>query len=136
MTRPESPMPPVFDRPPRLMPLVPVALGAVILVAEAADDDLASGLGWFAVLAAVGALLAFGGRFQTVREARGDGEDEREAMIGSRAMAAAGTAMILALTGATVFELARGDSPTPYIWVLAVGGATYAFALLALRRYS
>ena len=136
MTRPESPMPPAFDRPPRLMPLVPVALGAVILVAEAADDDLASGLGWFAVLAAVGALLAFGGRFQTVREARGDGEDEREAMIGSRAMAAAGTAMILALTGATVFELARGDSPTPYIWVLAVGGATYAVALLALRRYS
>ena len=136
MTRPESPMPPVFDRPPRLMPLVPVALGAVILVAEAADDDLASGLGWFAVLAAVGALLAFGGRFQAVREARGDGEDEREAMIGSRAMAAAGTAMILALTGATVFELARGDSPTPYAWVLAVGGATYAVALLALRRYS
>ena len=137
MTRPESPMPPVFDRPPRwLMPLVPVALGAVILVAEAADDDLASGLGWFAVLAAVGALLAFGGRFQAVRDARGDGEDEREAMIGSRAMAAAGTAMILALTGAIVFELARGDSPSPYVWVLAVGGATYAVALLALRRYS
>ena len=118
------------------MPLVPVALGAVILVAEAADDDLASGLGWFAVLAAVGALLAFGGRFQAVRDARGDGEDEREAMIGSRAMAAAGTAMILALTGAIVFELARGDSPSPYVWVLAVGGATYAVALLALRRYS
>jgi hypothetical protein len=137
MTRPESPMPPAFDRPWRwLMPLVPVALGAVILVAEAADDDLASGLGWFAVLAAVGALLAFGGRFQAVRDARGDGEDEREAMIGSHAMAAAGTAMILVLTGAVVFELARGESPTAYVWVLAVGGATYALVLLALRRYS
>jgi hypothetical protein len=137
MTRPDSPMPPAFDRQSRwLMPLVPVALGAVILVAEAADDDLASGLGWFAVLAAVGALLAFGGRFQAVRDARGDGEDEREAMIGSRAMAAAGTAMILVLTGAVVFELARGESPTAYVWVLAVGGATYALALLALRRYS
>jgi hypothetical protein len=119
-----------------LMPLFTLALGGVILVAEATDGDLAGGLGWFAVLAAVGALLAFGGRFQAVRDARGDTEDEREAMIGSRAMAAAGTAMILALTGAVVFELARGDGPSPYVWVLAVGGATYAVALLALRRYS
>jgi peptidoglycan/LPS O-acetylase OafA/YrhL len=138
MTRPDNPVAPMLDRRPTrwLMPLVPALLGVVILVAEATDDDLAGGVAWFAVLAAVGALLAFGGRFQAVRDARGDGEDERDAMIGARAMAAAGTAMILVLTGAIVFELARGDDPSPYTYVIAVGGATYAVALLALRRYS
>jgi hypothetical protein len=119
-----------------LVPLAPALLGAVILVAEAGDDDLAEGLAWFATLSAVAALLAFGGRWQAVRDARGDDEDERDAIIGTRAMAAAGTATILALTGAVVFELARGENPSPYLGVLAVGGAVYAVALLALRRYS
>jgi drug/metabolite transporter (DMT)-like permease len=128
---------PMLDRPSRwLIPLIPVALGGVILVAEATDGEVAGGLAWFAVLAAVGALLAFGGRFQAVRDARGDDEDERDAMIASRAMAAAGLAMILVLTGAIVFELARGEDPSPYTYVIAVGGAVYAVALLALRRYS
>ena len=119
-----------------LAPLVPAGLGAVILVAEATDGDLAEGLIWFAVLAALGALLAFGGRWQAVRDARGEPEDERDMMIATRAMAAAGQAMILALTGAVVFELARGENPSPFTWVLAVGGAVFGVALLALRRYS
>jgi hypothetical protein len=119
-----------------LVPLAPALLGAVILVAEAGDDNVAEGLAWFAVLGAVAALLAFGGRWQAVRDARGDDEDERDAIIGSRAMAASGTAMILALTGAVVFELARGNVASPYVWVLALGGAVYAVAMLALRRYS
>jgi hypothetical protein len=138
MTRPENPTSPVPNRGPAswLMPLVPAALGGVILVAEATDGDLGSGLAWFAILVAIAALLRFGGRFQAVRDARGDGEDERDAMIGSRAMAVAGTTMILVLTGAIVFELARGEDPAPYTFVIAAGGAAYAVALLALRRYS
>jgi hypothetical protein len=86
-----------------LMPLFTLALGGVILVAEATDGDLAGGLGWFAVLAAVAALLAFGGRFQAVRDARGDSEDERDVLINSRAMAAAGSAVdvLRRYTGAT-----------------------------------
>ena len=126
---------PMFDRR-WLMPLVPAGLGAVILAAEIANGDLAEGLVWFVLLAGVGALLAFGGRWQAVRDARGDGEDERDLMITTRAMAASGQAMILALTGAVIFELARGESPSPYTWVLAVGGAVFGVALLALRRYS
>jgi hypothetical protein len=119
-----------------LSALVPPALGAVILAAEASNDDLAEGLVWFAILAAVGALLAFGGRWQFVRDARGEPEDERDRMIAIRAMAASGQVMILALTGAVVFELARGENPSPYTWVLAVGGAVFGVALLALRRSS
>jgi hypothetical protein len=117
-----------------LMPIVPLGLGAVILAAEAIDGDLASGFVWFAVLAAVSALLAFGGRFEAVREARGDTEDERDAFVSTRAMAAAGTVLLLVLTGIVVFQLARGEDASPYTQILAVGGATYAVALLALRR--
>lgn len=141
MTRPDSPeqqRPPITDgwRSWWLMALVPVGLGAIILAAEAASGELSSGLVWFAVLAAFGALLAFGGRFDTVRQARGGTEDEREALINTRAMAAAGQLLVLVLTGCIVYTLARGDDPQPYTQLMAVGGAGYAVALLVLRRRS
>jgi hypothetical protein len=44
--------------------------------------------------------------------------------------------IILVLTGAIVFEFARGDDPSPYTWVIAAGGAAYGITLVALRRYS
>ena len=119
-----------------LFSLVPVGLGAVILTAEATNGDLAEGLVWFTVLAVLGALLAFGGRFEAMRLARGDGEDERDAMINTRAMAAVGTVLTIVLTGAIVFQLARGDDPSPYTQIMAVGGAAYLASLLVLRHWS
>ncbi len=116
------------------MPAVTVGLGGVILVAEVMNENLTSGLVWFAVLAALGALYAFGGRFEAVRQARGEEEDEREWLINTRAMALAGTVLVVLLTGAIVFELARGEDPSPYTQLMAVGGASYAIALLVLRR--
>jgi hypothetical protein len=141
MTRPDSSKhqrPPITDgwRSWWLMALIPVGLGAVVLAAEATDGELASGLVWFAVMAGFGALLALGGRFDAIRQARGDTEDERDAMINLRAMAAAGQVMIVALTGCIVFALARGDDPSPYTQLMAVGGACYGVALLVLRRRS
>jgi hypothetical protein len=59
-------------------------------------------------------LRAFGGADQAVRDARGD-EDEREALIDPRATSAAGSAMVLVLTGAVVVELFRGKSRGPYV---------------------
>ena len=119
-----------------LVPAVTAGLGGVILAAEATDGDLTSGLVWFAVLALLGALQAFGGRFEAVRQARGEDEDEREVMINTRALALAGTVLVIVLTGCIVFELVRGDSPSPYTQLMAVGGATYAAALLVLRHRS
>lgn len=110
-----------------------IGLGAVVLAAQATDDQLVSGVIWFAVLAAVGALLGLGGRFSIVRQTRGGTEDEREATINSRAMAAAGTVLIMVLTGCLVYALAREQDLTPYVQLTAVGGATYAIALLILR---
>jgi hypothetical protein len=62
----------------RIAPAVPEALGASVFIAVAPNGFLVEGLVWFAVLAGVGALLAFGSRFKAVRLAREDGEDERD----------------------------------------------------------
>jgi hypothetical protein len=51
-------------------------------------------------------------------------------------MAGAGTVLVLLLTGCIVFELVRGDDPSPYTHLMAVGGASYAIGLLVLRRRS
>ena len=115
------------------VPLSGVAIGAILLGAEAADGDWAAGLVWFAVLALPAALLAFGGRFEAVRQARGEGGDERDLMIDNRAMAFAGIVLVVALTGAVLAELVQGDSALPYVPILAVGGGAYVIAWAWLR---
>jgi multisubunit Na+/H+ antiporter MnhB subunit len=119
-----------------LMPLVNLVLGGAILVARAMEDDLTGGLIWFAIFAAVAALYAVGGRSEPAREALGELQDERDEMINTRALAAAGLVLIVALTGCVLFELARGHDPSPYTQLVAGGGATYAVTLLILRRRS
>jgi hypothetical protein len=117
-----------------LLPLIYVALGFVILVAQAISGDTRSGVIWFAVMAAVGVLYALGGRYEVIRQARGDFEDERDASINRQAMAATGTTLVIVLTGCIVFQLARGENPSPYSTLMAIGGATYIVSLL-IQRY-
>jgi len=143
MTNPQTPNSQRSSPPPGsrfqgwwLLPLIYLGLGLVILIAQAVDGDTRSGAGWFLVMAAVAALYAFGGRFSFIRQARGDFEDERDASIQQRAMAMTGTAFVVVLTGCIVYELARGNNPTPYSMLMAVGGATYAVSLLILRYRS
>lgn len=57
-------------------------------------------------------------------------------MINTRAMATAGTVFVLLLTGCIVFGLVRGHDPSPYTQLMAIGGASYAVALLVLHRRS
>jgi hypothetical protein len=133
---PNSAMPDGWRSSPWLMPLINLALGATILVASALDDDLTEGLIWFGVFAAVAALYAVGGRSDSVREALGEVQDERDEMINTRALAGAGLVLIVALTGCLVFQLARGHDLSPYVPLLAGGGAIYAVTLLILRRRS
>jgi hypothetical protein len=115
------------------VPLSGIALGAILLGAEASDGDWGAGLVWFALLAVPSALLLFGGRFEAIRQARGGVGDEREQMIDQRAMAFAGIVLAVALTGALLVQLVQGDDPGPYIPILAVGGLAYIAAWLWLR---
>jgi uncharacterized membrane protein len=119
--------------PPRwLIPLVPAALGAVILVAAAMSGHTLSGVAWFAVLAAIGALSPVAARFEAARRGPRHDEDERAAIINTRAMSITGTVLVIAITGCAAFTLARGETTTPYTALLAVGGISYAVAMLML----
>ena len=118
------------------VPLITLGLGVVLLVAEAMDGDLASGLGWLAALAVLAGLTALRGRAAGFAEDGAPFEDERDAMINTRAMAIAGIVLTVLLTSCIVFELARGNDPSPYTHLMATGGASYAIALVVLRRRS
>lgn len=120
----------------RLVPLVPLALGGVVLIAAATAGNLMGGLTWFALLAAGAGLSAFGQRFEAARRAPSHDEEEREAKITSGAMSVAGTVLVIALTGCIGFTLAHGETTSPYTALLGVGGLSYVIALVALRHRS
>ncbi|HEX8104238.1 MAG TPA: hypothetical protein VF533_16595 [Solirubrobacteraceae bacterium] len=115
------------------MPLFALSLGGLLLGAMAVGGDTAGGLKGFAVLAAVAAVFAFGGRSDTVRGLGGPGRDERWAMIDLRASAFAGLVLVTVLAGAWLWELAHGDDGSPYGQVMAVGGLGYVAAVAFLR---
>jgi hypothetical protein len=119
-----------------LVPLVPAALGGVVVIAAATAGHLAGGLVWFAALVAVGGLSAFAERFETARRGHRPVEDEREAMINTRAMSTTGIVLVIVLTACIAFTLARGESTSPYAALIAVGGVSYVVALLVLRYRS
>jgi len=116
-----------------LIPLLPAALGGVILVAAAMAGHILSGVVWFAVLSAVGALLPAADRLGAARRERRHHEGECEAIINTRAMSIVGTVLVIAITGCAAFTLARGESTGPYTALLAVGGVSYAVASLTQR---
>ena len=143
MTQANSPQTPVHQgraadrwRSRRFVPLVPVALGAVLLIAEAMAGHLVGGLAWFAILAAGGGLSAVAERFETARRGPRHNEEELEAKLRAGAMSIAGTVLVIALTGCVAFTLARGDSTSPYAALLCLGGISYVIGLVALRHRS
>ena len=118
----------------RLVPLVPAALGGVLLLlAAATTGHVLNGLLSLAAFAAVGAIAAIAGRFEAARRGRCHVDDERDAITNARAMSIVGTVLVIAITGCTAFTLARGQSTTPDTPLLAVGGISYVVASLALR---
>jgi hypothetical protein len=115
------------------VPLLSVALGLVVLAAQAIGGDPGSGLVSLAIMTAFGALILFGGRSETIRGLRGDGRDERFRQIDIHATAIAGVAVITTIIIALVVELARGHNGSPYAWLGAIAGLTYLLAIIALR---
>ena len=77
--------------------------------------------------------MLLGGRSETVRGLRGDGRDERFAMLDLRATAIAGLALIIAVIVAFSSTVARGHSGEPYDWLGAIGGLAYIAAVIVLR---
>jgi hypothetical protein len=117
----------------RIFPAIYAALGVVILAARIKDGHTTDGLIWFGVMAAIAAIYGFGGRFDLIRQARGDLSDEREVSISTHAMAATGTILVVVLTLCIAWELARGNNATPYSSLMAVGGIVYIASLVVSR---
>ena len=115
------------------LPSFSLGLGAVMLAASWLDGD--PGEGWISlgVLAAFGLFVLLAGRSETIRGLRGDGRDERFAQIDLQATALSGLAVIVALIVAWLVATARGQSGSPYDWLLAIGGLAYLLAVAWFR---
>jgi hypothetical protein len=115
------------------LPGVAVVLGLGLWGASWAGGHPGEGAVSFAIIAAFGAVFVLGGRSETIRGMRGDGRDERWAMIDLRATAFAGLAVIIAIIVGFFIELARGHSGSPYSQLGAVAGIAYLLAFFAGR---
>jgi hypothetical protein len=116
-----------------VQPAFALVLGLVMLVAFWAGGDAASGVTSFIIMAAFGLVLLLGGRSEMIRGVRGDGRDERWAMIDLRATALAGIAVIMAVIVAFIVDVARGGDGSPYTWLGALAGVAYVAGLLIGR---
>jgi hypothetical protein len=115
------------------VPLVCVPLGLAFLAVFWISGNPGAGLGSLAVMVGYGLLLLVGGRSEIVRTLRGQAPDERYGMFDLRATAITGTVTLSVLVGATLYELARGQDPSPYVTIIAIAAVTYLAALLWLR---
>ena len=115
------------------MPAFSLVLGALVLAAMWIGGERDDGLRSLVIFVLLAAVFAFGGRSETVRGLGGPGRDERWAMIDLRATSIAGTAVIVTVLGAWLWELAHGDDGQPYAALGAVGGVAYILAVAFLR---
>jgi drug/metabolite transporter (DMT)-like permease len=116
-----------------VLPAFSLALGLCALVAFWQGGNLQQGLISFAILAAVGAVFAFGGRSETIRGLRGDGRDEYWARLDLSATAVAGIVLIALVIGMCFWEWGHGRDGSPYSQLGAIAGVAYVLALVGLR---
>jgi len=116
------------------LPAFATVLGLVVLGANAIGGHPGLGLAEFGIMFAFGAfVLLAGGRSETIRGLRGDGTDERFAMIDLRATAFSGLVVIVTLIVAWLIQIALGRSGEPYDWLCAVAGLAYLAGVGYLR---
>jgi hypothetical protein len=115
------------------LPSFSVVLGGVILAASWLGGDPGAGAISFGILAVFGLLVLLAGRSETIRGLRGDGRDERFARIDLQATAVTGLVLLVALIVAWLVAMARGQSGSPYDWLLATGGLAYLLAVAWFR---
>lgn len=115
------------------LPSFSLVLGLIILAVSWLGGNPGAGAISAAVLVAFGLFVLLAGRSETIRGLRGDGRDERFAQIDLQATAAAGLAVIVALIVAWLVAIARGQSGSPYDWLLATGGLAYLLAVAWFR---
>lgn len=115
------------------LPSFSFVLGLVILAVAWLGGHPAEGVFGLAGLTAFGLFFLLAGHSETIRGLRGDGRDERFAQIDLQATAISGLALLVALIVAWLVAIARGQSGSPYDWLLAIGGLAYLLAVAWFR---
>jgi len=115
------------------LPLFSIGMGVVILAAAWLGGQLAVGLIALVVLTGFGLFVLLAGRSETIRGLRGDGRDERFALIDLTATAISGLVLIITLVVAWLVQIAQGHSGDPYGWLMAIAGLAYLLAVVFLR---
>ena len=110
-----------------------VALGGIVLLAGWLGGQLVSGLIGLGVMTCFGLVVAFASGSETIRGLRGDGRDERFALIDIKATAITGHVLIIAVVVGFLVETARGHSGNPFTWLGAIAGLTYVLAVAYFR---
>jgi len=97
-----------------VLPALIWVVGVGYFVAATVGGKLQLGLEMFGIMVVAGAaLLVFGGRSETIRGLRGDGRDERFALMDLRATAYTAFVLVVAILGGFIYELAQGRSGAP-----------------------
>ncbi len=120
----------------RWLPVWSMLLGVVLSTAIAIGGNLTAGLINLGVFAVFSALFYFGAGNETVGGIASPRRDERWEMIHERAMAVAGTVIVLGLIVAWVIDLANGNDGSPYSEIFAGGTIAYFAMALWLRSRS
>ena len=115
------------------LPSFSFVLGLVILAVAWLGGQPGEGVAALVGLTVFGLFFLLAGRSETVRGLRGDGRDERFARIDLQATAVAGSILLVALIVAWLVAIARGQSGSPYDWLLAIGGLAYLLAVAWFR---
>jgi hypothetical protein len=115
------------------IPFLSLIAGVGYLVAFSLGGHPGLGALGLAVMVLFGLGVLAAGASETVRGLRGDGRDERFALLDLRATACAGLVLILAVIVAFMIDTAHGGSGQPYSWLGAIAGLTYLAAVAYLR---
>ena len=115
------------------MPASCLCLGGVVLLASWLGGQLVAGLIGLAVMACFGLFIALASGSETIKGLRGDGRDERFALIDLRATAVTGHVLIVAVIIGWLVEIARGHSGSPFTWLGVVAGISYVLAVAFFR---
>ncbi len=114
-------------------PAVAVLAGIAYLVAATVSGHPGLGAALFGIMLAFAAVIVLASRRSETVRGLLDRRDERIVRIDLVATAASGVAVILAVLGGAVVELARGHTGQPYIWLAAVAGLVYLGAVVLQR---